>query len=121
MLLVVLGLFKAFFIVVNGYLVTICNSKMKHLVRRPGRAPVLQLPLEALLLRGGAGVGVPGVSFAACRLRVPRYACNDIHPHAPGDSCDRMRVVARVWVARAAPEMGVPFQSARLLSQMVTR
>jgi hypothetical protein len=49
---------RAFFIVVNGYIVTICNSKMKHLVRRPGRTAVLQLPLEALLLRGGAGVEV---------------------------------------------------------------
>ena len=73
MLLVVLGLCKAFFIVGKGYIVTICNSKMKHLVRRRGRTAVLQLPLEALLLRGGAGVEVWGCQVSV--LRRAGYAC----------------------------------------------
>jgi hypothetical protein len=59
------AIFKAFFIVVNGYIVTICNSKMKHLVRRPGRrdaelAQQLGHQRRALVRPAGAA-GVGGV------------------------------------------------------------
>ena len=66
-----LRLFKAFFIVGNGYLVTICDSKIKHLQLEARR---LELPLEPRLRQ--PHVQLEGLACATTNRARCQRACS---------------------------------------------